>query len=163
MLKEFKEFAMRGNVVDMAVGIILGAAFGLIAKSLVNDVLMPPIGLALGDVDIGAVIAGALQQSQADRVDRHDQQSAGGVHDFRQLANVFQGAKEVWLLHKHAGGVVGKRGFKCLRRDRALRRANRYELRFQVRQVSMDCLAVLRMNASRCHYPSMPARNSHGH
>jgi large conductance mechanosensitive channel len=51
MLKEFKEFAMRGSVVDMAVGIILGAAFGLIAKSLVNDVLMPPIGLALGNVD----------------------------------------------------------------------------------------------------------------
>jgi large conductance mechanosensitive channel len=51
MLKEFKEFAMRGSVVDMAVGIILGAAFGLIAKSLVNDVLMPPIGLLLGNVD----------------------------------------------------------------------------------------------------------------
>ena len=51
MLKEFKEFAMRGNVVDMAVGIIIGAAFGTIVKSLVSDVIMPPIGLALGDVD----------------------------------------------------------------------------------------------------------------
>ena len=51
MLKEFKEFAMKGNVVDMAVGIIIGAAFGTIIKSLVNDVLMPPIGLMLGDVD----------------------------------------------------------------------------------------------------------------
>ena len=51
MLKEFKEFAMRGNVVDMAVGIIIGAAFGAIVKSLVADVLMPPIGLLLGDVD----------------------------------------------------------------------------------------------------------------
>jgi large conductance mechanosensitive channel len=51
MLKEFKEFAMRGNVVDMAVGIIIGAAFGQIVTSLVNDVLMPPIGLLLGDVD----------------------------------------------------------------------------------------------------------------
>lgn len=51
MLKEFKEFAMRGNVVDMAVGIIIGAAFGTIVKSLVADVLMPPIGLALGNVD----------------------------------------------------------------------------------------------------------------
>jgi len=51
MLKEFKEFAMKGNVVDMAVGIIIGAAFGTIIKSLVNDVLMPPIGLLLGDVD----------------------------------------------------------------------------------------------------------------
>jgi large conductance mechanosensitive channel len=51
MLKEFKEFAMRGNVVDMAVGIIIGAAFGTIVKSLVSDVLMPPIGLLLGNVD----------------------------------------------------------------------------------------------------------------
>ena len=51
MLKEFKEFAMRGNVVDMAVGIVIGAAFGTIVKSLVADVLMPPIGLLLGGVD----------------------------------------------------------------------------------------------------------------
>jgi len=51
MIKEFKEFAMRGNVVDMAVGIIIGGAFGTIVKSLVSDVLMPPIGLLLGGVD----------------------------------------------------------------------------------------------------------------
>jgi len=51
MLKEFKEFAMRGNVVDMAVGIIIGAAFGTIVKSIVDDVIMPPIGLLLGNVD----------------------------------------------------------------------------------------------------------------
>jgi large conductance mechanosensitive channel len=51
MFKEFKEFAMRGNVVDMAVGIIIGAAFGSIVKSLVDDVLMPVIGLLLGNVD----------------------------------------------------------------------------------------------------------------
>jgi large conductance mechanosensitive channel len=51
MFKEFKEFAMRGNVVDMAVGIIIGGAFGTIVKSLVSDVIMPPIGLLLGGVD----------------------------------------------------------------------------------------------------------------
>lgn len=51
ILKEFKEFAMRGNVVDMAVGIIIGGAFGTIVKSLVSDVMMPPIGLLLGGVD----------------------------------------------------------------------------------------------------------------
>lgn len=51
MFKEFKEFAMRGNVVDMAVGIIIGVAFGTIVKSLVSDVIMPPIGLLLGNVD----------------------------------------------------------------------------------------------------------------
>ena len=51
MLKEFREFAMRGNVLDMAVGIVLGASFGGIVTSLVNDVLMPPIGIVLGRVD----------------------------------------------------------------------------------------------------------------
>jgi large conductance mechanosensitive channel len=51
MLKEFKEFAMRGNVIDLAVGIIIGAAFGKIVTSLVNDIIMPPIGLVLGNVD----------------------------------------------------------------------------------------------------------------
>jgi len=51
VLKEFKEFAVRGNVVDMAVGIIIGAAFGKIVDSLVKDVIMPPIGLVLGKVD----------------------------------------------------------------------------------------------------------------
>ena len=50
-IKEFKEFAMRGNVMDMAIGIILGAAFGKIVSSLVNDVIMPPIGLLIGGVD----------------------------------------------------------------------------------------------------------------
>lgn len=51
MLKEFKDFALRGNVLDMAVGVIIGAAFGKIVSSLVNDLLMPPIGLLLGNVD----------------------------------------------------------------------------------------------------------------
>ncbi len=51
MMKEFRKFVMRGNVVDMAVGIIMGAAFGAIVSSLVSDVVMPPIGLLLGNVD----------------------------------------------------------------------------------------------------------------
>jgi large conductance mechanosensitive channel len=53
MLKEFREFAIKGSVVDMAVGIIIGTAFGAIARSLVDDVLMPPLGLILGGVDFG--------------------------------------------------------------------------------------------------------------
>ncbi len=52
MFKEFREFAMRGNVVDMAVGIVIGAAFGAIVTSLVNDVIMPPLGLVLGRIDV---------------------------------------------------------------------------------------------------------------
>ena len=55
MFKEFKEFALKGNVVDMAVGIIIGAAFGTIVNSLVNDVIMPPIGLALGGTDFSSL------------------------------------------------------------------------------------------------------------
>ena len=55
MLKEFKEFALRGSVVDMAVGIIIGGAFGTIVTSLVNDVIMPPIGLLLGGVDFANI------------------------------------------------------------------------------------------------------------
>jgi large conductance mechanosensitive channel len=51
MLKEFREFAMRGNVVDLAVGLVIGAAFGAIVTSLVNDVIMPPVGVALGGVN----------------------------------------------------------------------------------------------------------------
>lgn len=51
MMKEFKEFAVKGNVIDMAVGIVIGAAFGLIVKSFVADVIMPPIGMLLGNVD----------------------------------------------------------------------------------------------------------------
>lgn len=51
MLKEFKEFAFKGNVLDMAIGIIIGAAFGTVVSSLVNDVIMPPIGVLLGGVD----------------------------------------------------------------------------------------------------------------
>jgi len=57
MFKEFKAFAMRGNVLDMAVGIIIGAAFGTIVTSLVNDVIMPPIGLLLGNVDFSNIFA----------------------------------------------------------------------------------------------------------
>jgi len=57
MLKDFKEFVMRGNVVDMAVGIVIGAAFGAIVTSFVADVIMPPIGLLLGNVDISGLFA----------------------------------------------------------------------------------------------------------
>ena len=63
MLKEFKEFALRGNVLDMAIGIIIGAAFGKIITSLVNDVLMPPIGLAIGKIDFSSLFINLSGQS----------------------------------------------------------------------------------------------------
>ena len=55
MMKEFKEFAMKGNVIDMAIGIIIGSAFGKIIASLVSDVIMPPIGILLGGVDFSSL------------------------------------------------------------------------------------------------------------
>jgi len=65
IIREFKEFAMRGNVVDMAVGIIIGSAFGKIVSSLVTDVIMPPIGLALGGIDFKS-FAITLKQASGD-------------------------------------------------------------------------------------------------
>ncbi|WP_363304264.1 large conductance mechanosensitive channel protein MscL [Cloacibacillus sp.] len=74
-LKDFKEFAMRGNVVDMAVGVIIGAAFGKIVTSLVNDVLMPPIGLLAGGMDFSNLFislsgshAATLAEAQAQNI-----------------------------------------------------------------------------------------------
>ncbi|NLE39116.1 MAG: large-conductance mechanosensitive channel protein MscL, partial [Pirellulaceae bacterium] len=65
MLKEFKDFAMRGNVVDMAVGIIIGGAFGKIVSSLVNDVIMPPVGMLLGNADFSK-LAITLREAATD-------------------------------------------------------------------------------------------------
>ncbi len=65
MLKEFKEFVMRGNVLDMAVGIIMGVAFGLIVNSLVQDVIMPPIGLLLGSMDFTNIFTVLKEGSKA--------------------------------------------------------------------------------------------------
>ncbi len=65
MFEEFKKFAMRGNVVDMAVGIIIGAAFGKIVASFVKDIIMPPIGLLLGDVDFSNLFVNLSEGSYA--------------------------------------------------------------------------------------------------
>ena len=65
MLKEFRDFAMRGNVVDLAVGVIIGAAFGKIVSSLVNDIIMPPIGILLGKVDFSNLFLNLSGKSYA--------------------------------------------------------------------------------------------------
>jgi large conductance mechanosensitive channel len=65
MLKEFRDFAMRGNVVDLAVGVIIGAAFGKIVSSLVTDIIMPPIGMLLGSVDFSK-LAVTLKEASVD-------------------------------------------------------------------------------------------------
>ncbi len=71
MLKEFKEFAMRGSMLDMAIGIILGAAFGKIIASLVSDVLMPPLGLLLGKADFSDYFVNLTSQHYATLADAH--------------------------------------------------------------------------------------------
>jgi len=80
MIKEFKDFAVKGNAIDMAVGIIIGAAFGSIVKSLVDDVIMPPIGLLLGNVDFAELFivlkSGALAGPYATLADA---KAAGAV------------------------------------------------------------------------------------
>lgn len=65
MLKEFKEFAMKGNVLDMAIGVIIGGAFGKIVSSLVSDVLMPPLGLLMGKVDFSSLFIDLSNTSPA--------------------------------------------------------------------------------------------------
>lgn len=80
MVKEFKEFAVKGNVVDMAVGIIIGGAFGTIVKSLVADVIMPPIGMVMGNVDFSQLFlilnSGSVSGSYATLAEA---QAAGAV------------------------------------------------------------------------------------
>lgn len=66
MMQEFKKFAMRGNVVDMAVGIIIGAAFGKIVSSFVADIIMPPIGMLIGGVDFADLVV-VLREATADQ------------------------------------------------------------------------------------------------
>jgi large conductance mechanosensitive channel len=81
MLKEFKEFAMKGNMLDMATGIVIGAAFGTIIKSLVADVIMPPIGLLLGGVDFSNlfVVLKEGAEAAAPYASLADAQAAGAV------------------------------------------------------------------------------------
>ena len=79
MLKDFKAFIMRGNVVDMAVGIIIGAAFGAIITSIVKDIIMPPVGLALGKVDFANMAAVIKQGSPAGPYDTLAAAQAAGA------------------------------------------------------------------------------------
>ena len=81
MLKEFKEFAMKGNMLDMATGIVIGAAFGTIIKSLVADVIMPPIGMLMGGVDFKNlfIVLQDAAESAAPYASLVDAQTAGAV------------------------------------------------------------------------------------
>lgn len=81
MISEFKEFAMRGNVIDLAVGVVIGGAFGKIVTSLVDNIIMPPIGLLLGGVDF-ADIAWTLREATVDAAGETVPAVAIGVGEF---------------------------------------------------------------------------------
>jgi large conductance mechanosensitive channel len=87
LVKEFREFAVKGNVVDMAVGIIIGAAFGKIVSSIVEDLLMPPIGLALGKVDFSNLYL-ALSEKIPDGTALAEAKKLGPVIAYGQFINV---------------------------------------------------------------------------
>jgi large conductance mechanosensitive channel len=143
MLKEFKEFALRGNVVDMAVGIIIGAAFGTIVKSLVDDVIMPPIGLLLGGVDFSNFFillkAGAQAPPYASLADA---QAAGAV---TVKYGVFINAVISFV-------VVAFVVFLLIRTINRMRREEEAPAAEPATQECPYCLSVIPIRAVRCAY-----------
>jgi large conductance mechanosensitive channel len=115
MLKEFKEFAMRGNVVDMAAGIIIGGAFGQIVTSLVKDVFMPPIGMLLGSVDFSSLAFTLKEKSAgADAVSVRYGVFINTVVDFIIVAFViFMVVKQMNRLRKHEAAKPAAETREC--------------------------------------------------
>ena len=95
MFKEFKEFAVKGNVMDMAVGIIIGAAFGKVVSSLVKDVLMPPLGILIGGVDFTDLEA-ALVYKLSEDLEKCVTRVAEGAETIAQLVGA-AGDRTVWF------------------------------------------------------------------
>lgn len=141
MLKDFREFIARGNVVDMGVGIIIGAAFGSIVKSLVDDIIMPPIGLLLGGVDFSDFFillrAGAPGAPYASLADA---QAAGGVTiNFGLFINAV-----VSFL------IVALAMFLLIRSINSLRREEEAPPAEPATKVCPYCLSIIAMKATRC-------------
>jgi large conductance mechanosensitive channel len=143
MLKEFKEFAMRGNVVDMAVGIIIGAAFGTIVKSLVDDILMPPIGLLLGRVDFSNLFLvikhGAVAGSFATVAEAH---KAGAV---TINYGIFINTVISFL-------IVAFSVFILIRGINKLKRAEETPSAEPTTKECPKCYSTISINASRCAF-----------
>lgn len=143
MFKDFKEFAMRGNVVDMAVGIIVGAAFGTIINSLVADILMPPIGLLLGKTDFSNLlivlkegsVAGPYASPEAAKV-------AGAVTiNFGLFINTI-----INFL------IVAFAVFILIRNINRLKRQKEASLAIPTTKECPYCLSTVPINATRCAY-----------
>jgi large conductance mechanosensitive channel len=142
MVKEFKEFAMRGNVVDMAVGIIIGGAFGTIVKSLVSDVLMPPIGLLLGGVDFSNffIVLKDGAKSAPPYAALADAQSAGAV---TVNYGVFFNAVVSFL-------IVAFAVFMLIKGINTLKRAEEAPPSAPTTKECPYCMSTIAIKASRC-------------
>jgi large conductance mechanosensitive channel len=139
MFKEFKEFAMRGNVVDMAVGIIIGGAFGTIVKSLVNDVMMPPLGLLLGGVDFSNFFVVLKEGANAAPYKALAEAQAAGAVTINY--GVFLNAVISFLIVAFSVFLLIK-GINRLRREEAAAPATTRECPF--------CYSTIAIQASRC-------------
>jgi len=141
MFKEFKEFAMRGNVVDMAVGIIIGAAFGAIVASMVADVVMPPIGLMIGNVDFSNLFIvlkhGVTEGPYASLAEA---QKAGAVTlNFGKFANTIIGFV-----------VVAISTFILIRAMNKVKRSEEVPAAVPTTKECPFCFSVIPLKASRC-------------
>jgi len=143
MLKEFKEFTLRGNVVDMAVGIIIGAAFGTIVRSLVDDIIMPPIGLLLGGLDFANFFtllkAGSPPAPYASLADA---QAAGAV---TINYGMFINAVVSFL-------IVAFVIFLLIRTINQMRREEEAPPAEPTTKECPHCLSIIPINATRCPY-----------
>lgn len=143
-IKEFKEFAMRGNVVDMAVGIIIGGAFGTIVKSLVDDVLMPPIGLLLGGIDFSNffVVLKHGPNAAPPYAALADAKAAGAV---TINYGIFLNAVISFL-------IVAFAVFMLVRSINRLRRREEVPPAEPTTKVCPYCMSTVAIKASRCPY-----------
>jgi large conductance mechanosensitive channel len=147
MWKEFKEFALRGNVLDMAVGIIVGAAFGTIVKSLVDDIIMPPIGLLLGGVDSANLFILLREGAPvAPYASLADAQAAGAV---TINYGVFINAVISFLIVALVVFVL-IRGFNRMRREEEAPPAE------PTTKECPYCMSTIPVGATRCAYCTSP-------
>jgi large conductance mechanosensitive channel len=143
MLKEFREFAMRGNVVDMAVGIIIGGAFGTIVKSLVSDVIMPPIGLLLGGVDFSNIFLTLKDgMTAAPYASLADAQTAGAV---TVNLGVFLNAVISFL-------IVAFAAFLLIKAINRLKRAEAPVPAAPTTRECPHCFSTISLKATRCPF-----------
>jgi large conductance mechanosensitive channel len=146
MLKEFKEFVMRGNVVDMAVGIIIGAAFGKIVSSLVSDILMPPIGLLLGNMDFSNLFVNLSGKSYATLAEA----KAAGA------ATISYG---IFINHIIDFTIVAFAIFVLVRQINKLRRQPEAVPAEPTTKVCPYCLSNISMKAIRCPHCTSELKN----